>query len=281
MTQGRPIFHEQTHEDLNHLADHMPHALGLYGEQGIGLLTAAQALASLASAQVLTIYPEKNDKVDLEYGSITIDIVRRLYQLTQGKSKELRCIIIVAADTMSQAAQNAFLKLLEEPTNNTSFILLVYRPNELLSTVRSRLQIQIIRPITTEQSGLLLDRLGVDDEPRRKQLLFIAKGLPARLTNLATDEGRFEAEASLLRQSHALIQGSLYERLRIIDAVKGSRQRAVGLIDYAMTLVQRDILTKQRADSETVRLLGRFETAREQLDRNGNVRLVLTRAVVR
>ncbi len=54
-----------------------------------------------------------------------------------------RLVLIHEADTMQIAAQNAFLKTLEEPVDRirTIFLLLSSRPNALLPTIRSRCQI--------------------------------------------------------------------------------------------------------------------------------------------
>ncbi len=46
--------------------------------------------------------------------------------------------IIVGAEAMNTAAQNAFLKLLEEPPDATSLILISHAPDQLLPTIRSR-----------------------------------------------------------------------------------------------------------------------------------------------
>lgn len=49
--------------------------------------------------------------------------------------------ILRGADTMNRSAQNAFLKLLEEPPRSASFILAVSNPAQLLPTVRSRCEL--------------------------------------------------------------------------------------------------------------------------------------------
>ena len=275
----QPIFHEQTEADLMRFASRMPHALGMYGDEGIGLLTAATFLSTKAGARMSVVYPEKNDSVDIEKGTITIEIVRRLYVHTQGKSRERQCVIIVAADTMSQAAQNAFLKLLEEPTHNTSFILLAHHSARLLPTIRSRLQTQYIRPITTGQSGLLLDHLGVSDTVKRQQLLFMADGLPSRLTKLARDEGYFNAQAALLRQARTYIQGSPYERLLIAQEHKGSRVDAIQLVGYAVAIMKHAVTTQESITDDMASLMVKLLDALERLEGNGNPRLVLARVI--
>ena len=272
---AQPFFHEHTHQSILRLAQSSTHAIGLQGASGAGKMTAAAYLAAQAGAEVQYIYPEKKDVVDRENGVISIAIIRRLYTLTQGRSARRRVLVIVGAGTMSHSAQNAFLKLLEEPTANTTFILLIENPENLLPTVRSRLQIITIQNITKEQSLSLLDQLGVKDERTREQLLFIAGGLPARLTELATDASRLDREAQLLRQARTLIQGSRYERLRVAHLVKGDRHKAQSVVRYAIDLLKHEVQRRQSADDSMLRLLAALEEALRRLYTNANPRLTL------
>ena len=276
----RPVFHERTHQDLSLLARRLPHALGLYGETGIGLTTTVSYLAELVGAVPEFVYPERNDRVDKESGSITIATIRRLYEQTRSKVTTQRIVVITAADTMSIEAQNAFLKLLEEPTPNTTFILLFHDSRKLLPTVISRLQRYQVHPITRLQSEQLLDRLGVSDQRRRQQLLFLAEGRPAQLTTLAHDDALFEAEATILRQARKFVQGSLYERLIICHQLGSSRSNAEKLVMYAMNILRFDVVTKQAADETVVTFLDGLNQALDALQANGNVRLVLARTVL-
>ncbi|MDO7253669.1 DNA polymerase III subunit delta' [Helicobacter cappadocius] len=56
-------------------------------------------------------------------------------------SEELKTIII-AANSYNHFAQNALLKVLEEPPSKTRFILIAKNKTSILPTIRSRLQIQ-------------------------------------------------------------------------------------------------------------------------------------------
>lgn len=49
--------------------------------------------------------------------------------------------VLRSAETMNRSAQNAFLKLLEEPPKSAAFILAVGNPAQLLPTVRSRCEL--------------------------------------------------------------------------------------------------------------------------------------------
>jgi DNA polymerase-3 subunit delta' len=52
-----------------------------------------------------------------------------------------RVVVIDDADTMNRSAQNALLKILEEPPKNTLLILVAHRVGALIPTIRSRAQV--------------------------------------------------------------------------------------------------------------------------------------------
>ena len=95
------IFNAVTATELKTYAKRLSHGILLHGSAGVGLDTAAEWLANQAEASVLRILPEHNDKVDLEKGSITINVIRRLYDLTRTKAKKRQLVIITAADTIT------------------------------------------------------------------------------------------------------------------------------------------------------------------------------------
>lgn len=74
---------------------------------------------------------------------ITVDQVRAVAASAPVMPNEGRgkVYIIQDADTMNVQAQNALLKLLEEPPESASFILCASNPRQLLPTVRSRCEL--------------------------------------------------------------------------------------------------------------------------------------------
>ncbi|MCM8799251.1 MAG: DNA polymerase III subunit delta' [Candidatus Omnitrophica bacterium] len=84
---------------------------------------------------VFCIFPE-------ESGSIKIDQIRYIKERVYLKSYEAKkkFFIIDDAETLTIEAANAFLKILEEPSGDSLFILVSSKPNLLPSTVLSRCQ---------------------------------------------------------------------------------------------------------------------------------------------
>lgn len=84
------------------------------------------------------ITPSKNNK-------ITIDQVRGLIDLCTTLKTEDFFVVILSAESLNEQAENALLKLLEEPSPNYHFILQVSDPSALLPTILSRGNLYIER----------------------------------------------------------------------------------------------------------------------------------------
>ncbi len=76
--------------------------------------------------------------------SIGIDQIRNIKSFLSKKSwqaKKTKTVIIFQAEAMTNQAQNAFLKTLEEPPANSKIIITTNHKNALLPTILSRCQI--------------------------------------------------------------------------------------------------------------------------------------------
>lgn len=78
-------------------------------------------------------------------GEKYVDEIRKIYEYTRAVQKS-PLTLIIDADALfkSPAAQNAFLKVFEEPDPNFYLILLTTNLEFLLSTIKSRAQIQFL-----------------------------------------------------------------------------------------------------------------------------------------
>jgi DNA polymerase III subunit delta' len=84
----------------------------------------------------------KDDPKKRENLSIKIEQMRRILHQASLRPFQAKCkvFLIFEAGTMEEAAENAFLKTLEEPVSNTVFLLTTENENELRPTIRSRCQ---------------------------------------------------------------------------------------------------------------------------------------------
>ena len=105
---------------------------------------------------VMVIEPTENDSIVID--SVRESIRQTAYRPFEGKR---RVVIIDEADRLVLQAQNALLKILEEPPNSSQFILVTARVDTLLATVRSRCQRLNFSQLTPSQiSDLLINKHG-------------------------------------------------------------------------------------------------------------------------
>lgn len=272
------VLHPTSDALLAKVTARLPHALLLSADEGVGLGSIARDVAHAHTAHALVVLPEKDDKVDLEKGSITVDSIRRLYSQARTKQVGERIIIIDYAERMSHQAQNAFLKLLEEPAEGTSFILASHEPNRLLSTIRSRVQSVELRRITTEQSNAFLDSLGIDDATRRSQLLFMANGLPAELTRLHQNEDYFTQRVAIMRDARTFLQGGSYDKLLVAHAYREDRPKVLLMIKDCVKIIEHSL--KSQPQAKLIRQMERLMGVYDSIEANGNIRLQLLMLVV-
>lgn len=268
------VIHSVSRRILETTLEAGPHALLLTGKAGVGLSTVADFYTKLMKKHRITVLPEKDEKIDVEKGVITVERIRQLYDATKTKAPEGRVVVIDYAERMGIPAQNAFLKLLEEPTDGTFFILLSHTPETLLPTTRSRVQEVTLRPITPRQSETLLSELGVSDATKRAQLLFIAEGLPAELTRLVRDEAYFTARAAIVKDAREFITGSPYARLLLAKRYKDSRTDALTLLEDGMKQLEQSIARGKYEGA--LPPLTVLEQLHKRITEQGNIRLQLS-----
>jgi DNA polymerase III subunit delta' len=98
---------------------------------------------------------------------ISISQIRGIGHLLSSKPNEARwrMVLIADADKMNVQAQNALLKMLEEPPENTFFVLTAAQTTPLLPTILSRCrQFRFRPPSSREIQETLIHQYGVDPE---------------------------------------------------------------------------------------------------------------------
>lgn len=86
-----------------------------------------------------------------------------------------RVIVIQPAEAMNQATANALLKMLEEPSHNTLFLLITNNRRRLLPTILSRCQTIFFSKPAPQQAMDWLRESGI---PHAEELLLHAGGMP-------------------------------------------------------------------------------------------------------
>ncbi|HEY0009436.1 MAG TPA: AAA family ATPase [Tepidisphaeraceae bacterium] len=144
--------------------DRLPHGVIFAGPPGVGKATTAVALAKrfLSSGDDAAYVARLIDAgTHPDFHLITKELIRLTSKTSKATTLSIDVIrdhlvapamrksivgvgkvfVVEEADSMQPSAQNAMLKTLEEPAGRTLIILLTPRPEDLLSTVRSRAQV--------------------------------------------------------------------------------------------------------------------------------------------
>lgn len=108
--------------------------------------------------------------------NVPVDAIRKVpgFLRMTASNGGWRVVIIDDADTMNRNAQNALLKILEEPPKKTVLILVTHRLGALIPTIRSRTQLINFHPLNDSNLQQLIEYgdygLGTEDAETLREL---------------------------------------------------------------------------------------------------------------
>jgi len=147
---------------------------------------------------------ESSKRKTVRKKNIVIDQIRELseyLELSAHQEKGRRIVLIEPADALNQAASNALLKILEEPPENTLFILVTSQAQKLIATIRSRCQLLDFRGPSLEEARLFLSgkKIAYDES-----LLSFAGGSPFSAIKELENQSERDTITQLLAQGHRI-----------------------------------------------------------------------------
>ena len=267
---------------LHALVQAPAHAVLLAGPQGTGKSHIATTLA----ATLLGVEESALENhgyyrvVQPEKGSITIEQIRGLIGFFRlkvpGTAAVKRVAVVTDAEAMGHEAQNALLKLLEEPPEDSALLLTSSQPDHLLPTIRSRTQIlQLGSPEANAVIAYLVSQ-GYKEERITAALLRSGSNVAAAVS--ALDGGDTSDDA--LEQVKQALGGTGYERLLLVDGLAKQKDAAIRFADTLATVAIASLQAAASKGSSSLdkwkQVLEAANTAQEALERNGNAKLVLT-----
>lgn len=268
MKSTMPLVHPKTKKSLQIYLKKPVHALLLVGPAGIGKKYLASWLANEIGIAPNFIYPEEDKN------SISIDQMRSLYNET--KTDEPQIVIIPDARLLGREAQNAFLKLLEEPPRNTYFILTVESANQVLPTIRSRCQVvDVLRPKKSDVTSYYqANQVDLDG------LHYTTDGLPGNIYALINDAGLLEEHNELVAQAKSFYLGKVYSRHLMLIENKFEKIWSDKLLDLITLICQALLKTKSddpKALKKVISQIELLEETKKNLYSNGNTKIHLTK----
>lgn len=219
-----------------YLAEHLAHKL-------LGLSDTAQT-----AGKIITIVPEK--------GTISIDTIRGLQanlklKMTSDRTTN-RMVIIEDIVAMTQEAQNAFLKMLEEPPVGTVILLTAVQRHQVLPTILSRVQILELRQPTKEQITEFYS--GKVPAEQLERNYHISGGRMGLLTAL-NEQNEDHPLVSSINTAKALLRQEPFERLVTLQSIT-ERQDVEMLLEGLSTVIRAALhgAARQRKQAELRRL---------------------------
>jgi DNA polymerase III subunit delta' len=167
-------------------ADECPDDLSVPAEHQVSRLVSA-----LSHPDVLLIRRPWDPERKRVRTVVTVDEVRRLraFFSQHASGGGYRIAIVDSADDMNTQAQNALLKVLEEPPARGLLLLISQVPGALLPTTRSRCRLLTLRPLEPEPMREAMAALAPDVDPKQRDVLAaLAGGAPGRAAELAEVE---------------------------------------------------------------------------------------------
>lgn len=251
------VLHPRTRQQIQSFLRAPSHGVILAGPEGSGKYFLASHIAKNTSEECITIAAKEGKS------GISIEQIRELYSLTRTGSD--LAVIIKDAESMGVEAQNAFLKLLEEPPKNTYFILTTAKTELLLATIRSRAQlIDVLPPTVTELTKEAVQNGYTEQDIT--SLIYTTKQLAGRFFSLLGSDTTTDHEknVALAKKFYAT---NTYQRHKICQENNYDKSWASELLSV-LAIIVHALLKQENSETSQKRLIaqaGLIETTAQNL----------------
>lgn len=279
-------------EQLGRLIDskRFPHALIIEGEHGLGKKTLARKLAGALVCRNEErpcgeckqcrkagqgIHPDIIEHI-AEGGSNSfhVDVIRNIVNdaFMSPNEADYKVYILGNAECMNVSAQNALLKILEEPPEYVVFIMTVSSKSMLLETVLSRSVVVSLEGVDIQKGAqyIAAHSDNADVSLAARQLETFNGNIGKALGSLQNDKVS-EITDICLNICNALVSDSEYALLTVCSAFQKDRQSIVLAMDFLKNIFRDALVYKPSAEllsgqSETVTILKNKITRQKLID---------------
>ena len=225
----------------------LPHAIILEGEKGVGKRTFARLIAAgllceQAQAPCLECSVCKNvlgaNHPDVLYyetekhtkDNFKIDTVRAIRDIAYISPNQAayKVFILAEADLMNSAAQNALLKILEEPPAYAVFILLCEKKSAFLETILSRCALYRLERVSDALAFEAVRSLlsGPTEEEIHKAIALAGGNIGMVLESLRGDE-TLRANEKAIEIAGAVLSSYEFDLLKVLGELESSGAKAL------------------------------------------------------
>ncbi len=212
------LLHPNVAKRFQQILVSLPHAILLMGPLGSGKDTAcAYLLEEMSKSIDLSVH--SYDAAE-DFG---IDEIRGLWQELGRKqltSSMYRIVLIKQADQLGHASQNALLKQLEEPPQNTIFILMVESAGNILPTITSRLTTLQLLPIPKNIAATYFGMHPTSSDFFK--IYNLSEGWPGTMVTLANNESNSIMDD--INIAKTVLSQTVAHRIAIVDSIIKSKE---------------------------------------------------------
>ena len=215
---GSFIFHGAPEVGKRTIATDISRRLNCLGDEPKTCPSCRQHLAGT--------YPDLVNVSSEDKPSISIETIRSVVQsvsLSLYHAAGVRVIIIDDAHLMTAAAQNALLKVLEEPPAQTMFILVTDQPRALLPTIHSRCAPVYFPSLASTPIAELLASDYAQTEEAAALIAAASDGAPGTAIQLVSSPDVAAERRQLQELADGVAQKNLFDRLLLVKKLVDSK----------------------------------------------------------
>lgn len=266
---GYEIFHEKIAENLinNVRSKVAQHAYIFEGERGVGTLECAKLFAATLVCKKTEAAPCGNCNACIMAQAdshpdifvltpadgkrnISVDQVREIVSdaYTKPYESEKKVYIITYGDDMNEQAQNAFLKVLEEPPQYAVFIVLAENNESLLATIRSRCTKVKFNPVGDNLIREYVRKNYPDDTEKIDFLVQYAGGVVGEIEKILNTENFVPLREESLDRLWALISPDMLDSYEVATFLEENKEDADLVLRFWLGFLRDMMLIKNGAE---------------------------------